>query len=151
MKVAFSISILIIFLFWACTQTDQKIDESSNTEQPTQTEKRTVEVPRFPSPAASVIQTIGRSTLQIDYSRPSVISIDGIDRTGKIWGKLVPYDFNFRPTMGGGKPRPWRAGANENTVIEFSHAAKVEGQPIEAGKYGLHIAVHENAGGRQCA
>ncbi|NIT60530.1 MAG: DUF2911 domain-containing protein, partial [Aliifodinibius sp.] len=46
-----------------------------------------------------------------------------MDRTGKIWGRLVPYDFEFRPAMSGGRPIPWRAGANENTVITFSDDA----------------------------
>ena len=33
----------------------------------------------------------------------------------------------------------WRAGANENTTIEFSTPVSIEGKPLEAGKYGLHI------------
>ena len=86
------------------------------------------------------------ATIKIDYSRPSVISSEDIDRTGKIWGELVPYDFNFRTATSLGKPIPWRAGANENTIVEFSHDAIVEGHPIKAGKYGLHIAIHEKEG-----
>jgi tetratricopeptide (TPR) repeat protein len=38
---------------------------------------------------------------------------------------------------------PWRAGANENTTITFSHDAKVEGKDIKAGTYGLHVEVKE--------
>jgi tetratricopeptide (TPR) repeat protein len=34
---------------------------------------------------------------------------------------------------------PWRAGANENTVFTVSHDVKVEGQPLPAGSYGLHM------------
>ena len=48
--------------------------------------------------------------------------------------------------MGGGQPRPWRAGANENTVIEISHDARVEGQPLKAGRYGVHMAIHKVGG-----
>tara|TARA_R110001599_G_scaffold229588_1_gene428807 strand:- start:10437 stop:11594 length:1158 start_codon:yes stop_codon:yes gene_type:complete len=106
--------------------------------------RKTVDLPQSPSPAATVQQTVGRSMVTIDYSRPSVISPDGVDRTGKIWGRQVPYEMNFRPAMGGGEPRPWRAGANENTTIEFSHDATIEGQPISAGKYGIHMLIHEN-------
>lgn len=109
-------------------------------------ERQKVVIPNFPSPAASVQQTVGRSTITINYSRPSVISSEGVDRTGKIWGSLVPYDFDFRPAMGGGKPRPWRAGANENTTITISHDALVEGNPLKAGTYGLHMAIHEKGG-----
>lgn len=36
---------------------------------------------------------------------------------------------------------PWRAGANETTTITFEHDVKVEGQPINAGTYGLYMAV----------
>ena len=34
---------------------------------------------------------------------------------------------------------PWRAGANENTVFRVSHDVKVEGKPLAAGSYGLHM------------
>jgi tetratricopeptide (TPR) repeat protein len=36
---------------------------------------------------------------------------------------------------------PWRAGANENTTITFTDDAKIEGQPIKAGTYGLFMLV----------
>jgi len=136
-----------IFLQTACTEKTQK--EVPGTVQQAQTAvstKKKVKIPRFPSPAGTVEQTIGLSTVKIDYSRPSIISPEGIDRTDNIWGGLVPFDFNFRPSSGGGKPKPWRAGANENTTISLSHDAQVEGQPIKAGKYGLHMAIHKDGG-----
>jgi tetratricopeptide (TPR) repeat protein len=39
---------------------------------------------------------------------------------------------------------PWRAGANENTVIQFEDPVMVEGKPIAAGTYGLHMIIHDN-------
>jgi tetratricopeptide (TPR) repeat protein len=33
----------------------------------------------------------------------------------------------------------WRAGANENTTIEFSDPVKIEGKPLPNGTYGLHM------------
>jgi tetratricopeptide (TPR) repeat protein len=42
--------------------------------------------------------------------------------------------------FGTSKAAPWRAGANENTTIEFSTAVKIEGQSLPAGKYGFFIA-----------
>jgi tetratricopeptide (TPR) repeat protein len=45
----------------------------------------------------------------------------------KIWGGLVPYG------------KVWRAGANENTTIEFSDPVSVEGQQLGKGIYGLHM------------
>jgi tetratricopeptide (TPR) repeat protein len=38
---------------------------------------------------------------------------------------------------------PWRAGANENTTISFSHPVRVEGRDLPAGKYGFFIALGE--------
>ena len=93
-----------------------------------------ITTPRTPSPGASVSQTIGISVVTVNYSRPSV-------KDREIWGKLVPYGLNAQ-NFGNGNPAPWRAGANENTTIKFSHAAKVEGQPVPAGEYGLFFVVN---------
>lgn len=87
---------------------------------------------------SSVTQYIGLVKVTIDYSSPDVHAPNGEDRTGKIWGKLVPYgttDENF----GTCTECPWRAGANENTVFTVSHDVKIEGQPLPAGRYGLHM------------
>ncbi len=84
---------------------------------------QSLELPRV-SPKAEVIQHIGLSSITINYSRPGV-------KGRKIWGKLVPYN--------NGIPFPWRAGANENTTIQFSDDVKINGQNIKAGIYGFHI------------
>jgi hypothetical protein len=88
---------------------------------------------------ASVTQFIGPVKVTIDYSSPAVHGPGGDnDRHGQIWGKLVPYgmtDLGFD----GGKPSPWRAGANENTVLTVSDPVMIEGQPLAAGRYGLHL------------
>jgi tetratricopeptide (TPR) repeat protein len=83
---------------------------------------------------AMVGERIGITDVTIHYDRPGVKG-----REGKIWGQLVHVgytDLNF----GTSKAAPWRAGANENTTIEFSTDVKVEGQPLAAGKYGFFIA-----------
>jgi tetratricopeptide (TPR) repeat protein len=95
-----------------------------------------ITTPRTPSPGASVSQTIGISVVTVNYSRPSV-------KGREIWGKLVPYGLNAQ-NFGNGNPAPWRAGANENTTIKFSHDAKVQGQPVPAGEYGLFFVVNED-------
>lgn len=95
-----------------------------------------ITTPRTPSPAAKVTQTIGISTVTVSYSRPSV-------KGREVWGALVPYGWNVQP-FGAGKEAPWRAGANENTVIEFSHPAKVEGKEVPAGKYGLFFVINKD-------
>jgi Protein of unknown function (DUF2911) len=87
---------------------------------------------------ASVIQHIGPAQVTIEYSSPAVHGPDGKDRRGQIWGKLVPYgltDLGF----GNGKPAPWRAGANENTVFAVSTNVSIEGKTLAAGRYGLHM------------
>ncbi|MEO6556278.1 MAG: DUF2911 domain-containing protein [Ferruginibacter sp.] len=98
-----------------------------------------VTTPRTPSPAASVSQTIGISTVQINYSRPSV-------KGRPIWGALVPFGWNVQ-SFGTGNSAPWRAGANENTVIRFSHPVKVEGKPVPAGDYGLFFVINQDNSG----
>ncbi|HET6995093.1 MAG TPA: DUF2911 domain-containing protein [Chitinophagaceae bacterium] len=95
-----------------------------------------ITTPRTPSPGSIVSQKIGISTVTVNYSRPSV-------KGREIWGKLVPYGWNVQ-NFGNGKSAPWRAGANENTTITFSHDAKLEGKDVPAGEYGLFFVVNED-------
>ena len=95
-----------------------------------------ITTPRTPSPAATVTQTIGISTVTVNYSRPSV-------KGRQVWGNLVPYGWNVQP-FGAANEAPWRAGANENTTIQFSHDAKVEGQDVPAGVYGLFYVINQD-------
>ncbi len=88
---------------------------------------------------ASVTQYVGPVRVTIDYSSPAVRSADGKDRRGQIWGKLVPYGLADLGPFGNRKPDPWRAGANENTVFEVSNNVTIEGKPLPAGRYGLHM------------
>lgn len=95
-----------------------------------------ITTPRTPSPAASVSQTIGISTVTVNYSRPSV-------KKREIWGALVPYGWNVQ-AFGAGNEAPWRAGANENTVIRFSHPVTIEGHTVPAGSYGLFFVINKD-------
>lgn len=72
------------------------------------------------SQQALVQQRVGVTDITVVYHRPLV-------NGRKIWDGLVP--------MG----KVWRAGANENTTIEFSTPVAIEGKPLPAGKYGLHM------------
>src|SRR5436309_15869243 len=72
------------------------------------------------SQAAEVKQRIALTDITVKYHRPLV-------NGRKIWGGLVPYG------------KVWRAGANENTTIEFSDPVSIEGQPLAKGTYGLHM------------
>ena len=88
---------------------------------------------------ASVTQYIGPVSVTIEYSSPDVTAPDGTDRRGKIYGELVHWGFKDED-FGTCTECPWRAGANENTTITFSHDVEVEGKPLAAGTYGLHMA-----------
>src|SRR5579859_5100700 len=69
---------------------------------------------------ASVSEGIGITNVSIIYSRPAVKK-----RDGHIWGGPVHVgyaDLGF----GSSKAAPWRAGANENTIIEFSTNVTIE-------------------------
>jgi hypothetical protein len=89
-----------------------------------------------PSPKAKVSQTVGISTVTVTYSRPAV-------KNREVWGAMVPYGWNVQP-FGLRKEAPWRAGANENNVIELSHAATVQGKEVPAGSYGLFFVINKD-------
>jgi tetratricopeptide (TPR) repeat protein len=71
-----------------------------------------------PSPAATVMQTVGVTDMTVKYSRPSM-------KGREIFGKLIAFD------------KVWRTGANQATQIETSTDLMVEGQKLAAGKYAI--------------
>ncbi len=77
------------------------------------------------SPPAKAEGTIAGIKVTIDYSQPSA-------KGRKIMGALVPYG------------KVWRTGANDVTAIEFNADAKIEGQALPKGKYGLYTIPGEN-------
>jgi len=91
-------------------------------------------LPRGGNKRATVSEEIGITDVIIRYSRPGVKK-----REGHIWGELIPTGFS-QLGYGFKNPTPWRAGANENTTIEFTTDVKVEGRTLSAGKYGFFVA-----------
>lgn len=83
---------------------------------------------------ASVSELVGLTQASITYHRPAVNG-----REGKIWGQVVHKGF-VNQGFGSGKLAPWRAGANENTIIEFDNDVTIEGKALPKGKYGLFVA-----------
>lgn len=72
-----------------------------------------------PSPAATVTQRVGLTDVTVKYSRPSV-------KGRKIFGTTLPYG------------KPWRAGANNATVVSFKDEVTVQGIKVPAGDYALY-------------
>jgi tetratricopeptide (TPR) repeat protein len=87
---------------------------------------------------AFVAEQIGIVKIEISYSRPGVNG-----REGKIWNTPVAHYGFVDLGHGTSYAAPWRAGANENTTISFSHPVKIEGRDLPAGKYGFFIALGE--------
>lgn len=70
------------------------------------------------SPAASVKQDFGLSSIELSYSRPAM-------KGRKIFGDVVPFG------------KVWRTGANSATTLTFGENVTIGGTSIAAGKYGL--------------
>jgi hypothetical protein len=108
------------------------------------------------SPQATLTETVGVTDITITYHRPSV-------RGRTLWGE-VPADRaaailkanSFLPQsspegtldggQGSGKDFPmvpnghvWRAGANEATRFAVTDDVLINGQPLKAGTYSLHM------------
>lgn len=82
------------------------------------------------SPEVITQHDLAFTTIKVHYHSPAV-------QGREIWGKLVPYNDP--------EARPWRAGANNTTVVSFSEDVLVEGQPLPAGQYGLHMIPADGA------
>jgi len=108
------------------------------------------------SPQATLTHTVGVTDLTIVYHRPSV-------RGRMVWGDITPEKAaavvqatSYLPKnspegtldggQGTGKDFPlapnghvWRAGANEATKFTVTDDVLVNGQPLKAGTYSLHM------------
>lgn len=91
---------------------------------PVHAQSALLDLPRD-SQHARVMQRVGITDITINYHRPLV-------KGRKVWGGIVPYG------------QVWRAGANENTTIEFSDPVTIEGSSLAKGVYGLHMIPTEN-------
>lgn len=71
-----------------------------------------------PSPAGKVTQSVGLSTIEVEYSRP-------LKKGREIFGDLVPFD------------QLWRTGANQNTMITTSDIMIFGKDTLQAGTYAI--------------
>jgi hypothetical protein len=108
------------------------------------------------SPQATLTHTVGVTDLTIVYHRPSV-------RGRTVWGDIAPEKAaavlkatSYLPQnspegtldggQGTGKDFPmvpnghvWRAGANEATKFTVTDDVLINGQPLKAGSYSIHM------------
>lgn len=73
---------------------------------------------RAPSTTQTIKQTFALSSIELNYSRPSV-------KGRKIFGDLVPFD------------KVWRTGANGATTLTFEDTVSINGTKLSPGTYGL--------------
>ncbi|HYE13528.1 MAG TPA: DUF2911 domain-containing protein [Pyrinomonadaceae bacterium] len=96
-----------------------------------------------PSQKASVTQTIGVTDVSVTYSRPGVKGrkIWGDPPAGAAAGTATLDDARSRPADAVLVPygRVWRAGANEATLFRVTDDVLINGQPLPAGGYSLHM------------
>jgi methionine-rich copper-binding protein CopC len=96
-----------------------------------------------PSQKATVMQTVGVTDITITYSRPGV-------KGRTIWGDPPAAAVTGTATLDDARARAanavivpyghvWRAGANEATQFVVTDDVLVNGQPLKAGTYSLHM------------
>ena len=81
-----------------------------------------------------IAQTVGDTKISVVYHRPKT-------KGRALWGcqaKNVVPKTNYEEPCLVPYGQVWRTGANENTTFEVSRDVTVNGQPLPAGKYGLH-------------
>lgn len=71
-----------------------------------------------PSPSTKLEQSVGLSTITVEYSRPSM-------RGRKVYGDLVPFGSVSR------------TGANQGVKVTFSDDVKIAGKDLKKGAYKL--------------
>lgn len=101
--------------------------------------------PLYPSPKASVMQTIGVTDITITYSRPAVkgrtiFAAAPATMETRAKGEATLDNQNERKP---GEPivpfnHVWRAGANDATMFQVTDDVLINGQPLKAGTYSLH-------------
>ncbi len=77
-----------------------------------------------PSPTATIKQDFSTSSIEVNYSRPSL-------RGRKAFGKIVPFG------------QVWRTGANNATKITFGEDVSLKGNLVKAGTYALYTVPGE--------
>lgn len=97
-------------------------------------------IPQAVNNASSVGCRVGVTQIKVDYSAPGVKG-----REGKIYGTdVVPFGYTVLG-FGSSMPSPWRAGADECTVMSFSTDVTINGMKLSAGTYSFFIEVQPDS------
>ena len=73
----------------------------------------------------TVSQEVNTTRITLEYDRPVL-------RGRSVFGDILDYDV------------VWTPGANRTTWIDFSEPVKVQGQALDAGRYGIWTIPHED-------
>lgn len=76
------------------------------------------------SPAAEIKQTVGLTTFEVEYARPSLRGRD-------MYKEIVPVD------------QPWRFGANKNSTLSFDTPINFGGVEVEEGTYAIYAVPNQ--------
>lgn len=112
------IVLVVIVSVLSCKNESKKIDKSEHENHVITSEKEEAPKKKVLSPHTSAMAMIGDAHIHIDYSSPGV-------RGRIIFGGLVGYDD------------VWQTGAHKATWIETNKHLTIDGQLLQAGKYGI--------------
>lgn len=112
------IVLVVIISVLSCKNESKKIDKSEHENHVITSEKEEAPKKKVLSPHTSAMAMIGDAHIHIDYSSPGV-------RGRIIFGGLVGYDD------------VWQTGAHKATWIETNKDLTIDGQLLQAGKYGI--------------
>ncbi len=101
---------------------------------------QSLQLPQGQNFSCTASRKIGITDIHVKWNAPGVKG-----REGKIWGTDIVYYGYSVLGFGSEVKSPWRAGADESTVISFSTDVSINGKPLAAGNYGFFIAVYPDS------
>ena len=106
----------------------------------TQSYSQALRIPQATNNVCMAGRRVGVTDINVHYSAPGVKG-----REGKIYGTDVVHYGYAVLGFGSNVASPWRAGADECTVMSFSTDVSINGQKLPAGKYAFFIEVQPDA------
>ena len=107
---------------------------------PLSASSQALRIPQGTNFSCNAGRRVGVTDIQVKWNAPGVKG-----REGKIWGTNVAYYGYQVLGFGSDMESPWRAGADESTVISFSTDVTVNGKKLAAGQYGFFVALYPDS------